>query len=383
MKKKQEPLKKGETYENGGYAQNGLGFDAGDPYFDHPALDPSLDAIKSAGSAFLGNKISSQAYFDWLYPNDKAKAKSLSQRSALISGAIGGLSALNTQYGEVQDYKRNQQYIAKHKAKDYYRVPFDRYSYNENLVNPYNQTAYGSGGQVKGMYQDGGSTYPEGFEPDDENTETYKDNETPNQQVVFDSTQGAYPEQSNDVEGTYEDSLPYDEDGAIDFSKITPTLGDAPLRMAIGRGDVSSVIDQIATHESGGNYSAVNTSGGEHALNATGKYQFVPKYWAGEIAKFQGTVGRTTEETMNAFKSSPVVQDAFMRHVVDKFYLPEVKNLLPLAKKYGIDQGGLIKMLHYRGTEDTRRRLQSGDFTVSRKEKTLYNNPDILQYIKG
>ena len=378
MRNKKPLPKKADLYEDGGlYAQNGMGFNARDPYFDNPPIDPALDLIKSAGSAYLGNRMSSQAYFDWLYPDDKEKAKKLSQRSAAISGAVGGVSAALTQYGESQDYKRNAKWIADRQADQYYRVPYDRYSYNENLSNPYNQTAYKKGGKIR-SWQEGGEVFDDEFEPDTEPV---------NEQVVFDSTQQGESNYSDfdtyDSYEGFEDPLPLSPDGDFDLSKMTPTLGNTPHRMNITGGDVSSTVAEIAQHESGGDYGIVNRSGGAAAINATGKYQFVPKYWHKEIAEFQGTTGKSQEETMEAFRTNPKVQDAFMNHVVNKYYLPEVKSLLPMAKQYGIDQGGLIKMLHYRGIEDTRRRLRTGDFTVSQKEKKLYNNPDILDYVRG
>lgn len=362
-------------------AQNGLGFDARDPYFDQPTIDPYTDVLKSAGSAYLGAGTQSKAWFDHLYPDDPERAKREAKRSSIAQGVVGGLSALSTQYGERQDYKRNAKWIADQKAKDYYHLPYDRYSYNENLSNPYNQTAYRQGGKTRGYYQDGG------MEPDTENTETWDDSEAPSEQVVFDST-GQGDGDGRDWEGmgdydTYEDPLPLTPDGEVDYSAFRPTLGNSPLRTNITSGDVASTVSAIGQHESGGDYGAVNTMGGKAALNATGKYQFVPKYWAPEIAKFQGTEGKTQAETMEAFRQNPRVQEAFMNHVVSTYYLPEVKNLLPYAKRYGIDQAGLIKMLHYRGISDTKRRLFSGDFSVSQKEKTLYGNPDILQYVRG
>lgn len=350
------------------YAQTGAGFDTGDPYFDQPAFDPYADLLKSAGAAYLGNSISSKAYFDYLYPDDKVMAKKKSKQSALLSGAIGGASALVTQYGERQDYKRNAKWLADQRADQYYRVPYDRYSYNENLNNPYNQTAYKHGGKVR--YQDGGEV----------------EMEAPDEQVVLDSTfddsQQGYQQDYPEYEA-YEDPLPLTPDGMYDLNSFVPTLGNSPHRMNISSGDVASTVQQIARHESGGDYGAVNTLGGKAALNATGKYQFVPKYWHQEIAKFQGTEGKTQAETMEAFRQNPGIQDAFMSHVVSKYYLPEVKNLLPLAKQYGLDQNALIKMLHYRGIEDTRDRLRTGNFEVSQWEKKTYNNPDILSYVRG
>lgn len=169
--------------------------------------------------------------------------------------------------------------------------------------------------------------------------------------------------------------------GSIDLSKVRPTLGNEPI--AVQKGTVTDVINQIASHESGGRYDVVNTSGGAHAINATGKYQFVPKYWYKQIAEFQGTTGKSMQETMDTFKRNPATQDAFMQHVTNNIYLPEVKRLLPLARTYGLGQNELIKMLHYRGIADTRKRLETGNFKVSAEEKARYNNPDILSYIKS
>ena len=351
-------------------AQNGLSV-FGDPsaYGTLP-IDPVLDITKSAGAAYLGNRISSKAYFDYLYPDDKKEADMRSQRSALISGAIGGVSAAVSQFGQRRDYQDYMDRIQRQKDSEYYRLPTDRYAFNEYLDNPYNQSAYKNGGKIR--YQDGGE-YTGETELEQPDVPT-----APREQVYFDSTS---PEPSGYYEP--EDDYPMTEDGELDFSSFKPTLGSTPLRFNIGNDDVEATISQIAQHESGGRYDVVNTSGGASAINATGKYQFVPKYWHKEIAQFQGTEGKSMEETMEAFKSNPQAQEGFMRHVVNKYYLPEVKGLLPLAKRYGIDQAGLIKMMHYRGIEDTKRRLSTGDFEVSKKEKQLYNNPDILSYVRG
>ena len=345
-------------------AQNGLSI-YGDPAALNP-IDNSLDVLKSAGSAYLGNKISSQAYFDAIMPNDPAEAKRRSNISAGISGAIGGASSILSMYNQRQDYQDNIRQIKNRQADQYYRLPVDRYAYNSFLTNPYGQTSYQDGGEV-GMY----------MEEDTQDTQGMPEAPaSPKQQVTFDSTfeesDQYYPE----------DDIPMNESG-VDMASFRPTLGNVPTRFVMESGDIESTIARIGQHESGGDYEVVNTSGGKAAINATGKYQFVPKYWHKEIAQYQGTEGKSMEETMSYFKNNPSIQEGFMRHVVNKYYLPEVKTLLPLAKQYGIDQEGLIKMLHYRGIEDTRNRLRTGNFEVSQKEKTLYNNPDILSYIRG
>lgn len=139
----------------------------------------------------------------------------------------------------------------------------------------------------------------------------------------------------------------------------------------------NDVISNIEALESGGNPEAINPT-----TNATGLFQFVPKYWAGQIKSFMGLPQTfTQEQVMEAFKKNEKVQRDFMNYVVNDIYMPEVEKLRPLAKKYGLDDNKVIKLLHYRGIADAKRRLQTGDFTVSEEEKAKYKNPDILTYL--
>lgn len=401
-KNKNNRLKK---YQNAGAIPGMSGFGASnqfgtfqDPYTYHGRFEPNLDVVKAAGAGFLGNRMSSKAYFDWLAGDDPSQAdldeaNMRSNRSALITGAATGLATLATQYGQQRDYNAYRQKIARQQADEYYRVPYDRYAYNDFLGNAYGATAYKNGGVVR--YEDGGGI-------EDEEAESAAPRR---EQVYFDST---VPETPNPGMGGYnnygeygeygeygpnddpffpnfgpEDDIPTDEAGIPDPSKFIPTFGGMPIRYATPTSSVESIIAQIGEHESRGRYDVVNTAGGDKAINATGKYQFVPKYWHKEIAQFQGTVGKSMEETMEVFRNNPKTQEEFMRHVVQKYYMPEMQTLLPLAKQYGIDQAGLIKMLHYRGIKDTRDRLRTGNFEVSESEKKLYNNPDILKYVRG
>jgi hypothetical protein len=141
--------------------------------------------------------------------------------------------------------------------------------------------------------------------------------------------------------------------------------------------DNGDIISWIKKHESGGNPDATNMIG------ATGYYQFTPM-WADKIAPFMGLPqGTSKDKVMEAFRKNPQAQDAFMKHVVDDIYKPEIEKLRPLANKYGFSDNEMIKLLHYRGIADTKKRLQTGDFEVSREEKEKYNNPDILKYVKS
>ena len=136
------------------------------------------------------------------------------------------------------------------------------------------------------------------------------------------------------------------------------------------------VIAGIGQSESGGDYSVINPTTG-----TTGKYQFHPKYWATQIGEFMGIDG-TNDEIMSEFKNSPKTQEAFMNHVVNNIYKPEIKKLKPYADKYGFTEDQMVRFLHYRGLADTKKRLVSGNFEVSQAEKEKYQNPNILDYIK-
>jgi hypothetical protein len=150
----------------------------------------------------------------------------------------------------------------------------------------------------------------------------------------------------------------------------------SPVSTSSGSGSMD-VIESIKKHESGGNPEATNMIG------ATGFYQFTP-VWASKISAFMGLPqGTSKDKVMEAFRKNPQAQDAFMKHVVDNIYKPKIEELRPLANKYGFNDNEMIKLLHYRGLNDTEKRLKTGNFEVSQEEKSKYNNPDILSYIKS
>ena len=153
----------------------------------------------------------------------------------------------------------------------------------------------------------------------------------------------------------------------------------SPISYSSGSSGSSSmnVIDSIKHHESRGNPEA------ENMIGASGYYQFTPE-WADKIAPFMGLPANTPKaKVMEAFRKNPKAQDDFMQYVVEKIYKPEIERQRPLINKYGFSDNEMIKLLHYRGVGDTRKRLRTGDFEVSQKEKDKYNNPDILTYIKS
>lgn len=141
----------------------------------------------------------------------------------------------------------------------------------------------------------------------------------------------------------------------------------------------NNVIDEIKYRESRGNYGVVND-----VSKTTGAYQFMPKYWADQIQDFMGIdPSASQDEVMEAFRTNPQAQDAFMAHVVENIYKPQLPKLRPYAKKYGLNDDQLIKLMHYRGIGDATKRLKTGDFAVSSEEKEIYKNPDIMEYLKG
>ena len=84
---------------------------------------------------------------------------------------------------------------------------------------------------------------------------------------------------------------------------------------------------------------------------------------------------------MDYFKNNPNIQEQFMNHVVEDIYKPEIQKLKPYIDRYGFNEEQMIRMLHYRGLSDTRKRLISGDFSLKPEEKIKYKNPEILDYI--
>lgn len=141
----------------------------------------------------------------------------------------------------------------------------------------------------------------------------------------------------------------------------------------------NNVIDEIKFRESRGKYGVVN-----EISQTTGAYQFMPKYWAEDIRKFMGIdPSASQKQVMEAFRTNPQAQDAFMAHVVDTKYKPQLPKLRPYAQKYGINDDQLIKLMHYRGIGDATKRLKTGNFAVSAEEKAKYKNPDIMEYLKG
>ena len=222
------------------------------------------------------------------------------------------------------------------------------------------------------MMQEGGEIDPQEPQPTPDTESLYSpDFQSPIQQEDF------APEESfkSGLESwIFQDEAPIpDKELAEKYSQSF-----APMSYSGGSSSSSgNVIDQIKRHESGGNPEAVNMIG------ATSYYQFTPQ-WADEIANFMGLPANTPKsQVMAAFAKNPQVQDQFMQHVVQNIYMPKIEQLRPLINKYGFSDDEMIKFLHYRGLNDTEKRLKTGDFEVSQEEKRKYKNPDILSYIKS
>lgn len=317
------------------------------------------------------------------------KAANMStQNRNIFSGFLTGVNVLesisNTYRGKM-DYNNELERQKKLQSDSYVNVPYDRYAYNSNFNNSYNQVAYQDGG----LTDEGWQNYEDVYGIDNENGENksiqFVDNAIDMQRKHIEDFNNETDIQNNQQE--YDELSRYSfyeneqikHDAAIDdwINTVMPNSFNTSNNLNIDR-----VLEEIKMRESGGDPYAVNKNGGEKATMATGLYQFVPKYWGEKIAKFQGTSNLSTAETMEYFKRNPDIQEQFMRHVVNNDYIPVVKELSPIANQYGLSQADLIKMLHYRGIKDTRERLQTGNFKISEKEKATYKNPDIMDYIK-
>jgi hypothetical protein len=173
------------------------------------------------------------------------------------------------------------------------------------------------------------------------------------------------------VSWIFEDEEEYYNPNPINEEYFAQSEVDSNL---VPQGDV---IANIGQNESGGDYSVINPTTG-----TTGKYQFHPKYWSSQIRDFMGLSTSTSrDQVMRAFQTSPDAQEKFMKHVVDNVYGPELPTMRSYGRKYGFTDDQLIKLMHYRGISDAKKRLLKGDFEVSAEEKSKYNNPDILEYL--
>lgn len=215
--------------------------------------------------------------------------------------------------------------------------------------------------------QDGGEIdedlYSENFNPGyDTSSDSF------NQLIEAEQTQMMQDQAfENDIEWILQDSINREESG------YTPTQGGQTYTPQT----FGNVIDKIGQQESGNNYAAWNDTS-----NTVGKYQFMEKYWADEIKNFMGLPAQLSQrQVMKAFQNSPKSQDAFMQHVVETKYKPVLPEMRQLGKQYGFTDDDLIRMLHYRGISDTRKRLKAGDFEVSQEESQKYKNPNVLSYL--
>ena len=195
--------------------------------------------------------------------------------------------------------------------------------------------------------------------------------------IVKDDLQIA--EQEDKIESQMESWLFDDED--YDYNEVNnnyfSNISQASQASSPSYPSILDVVSKIGQQESAGKYDAINPYSG-----AVGKYQFVPSHWAGQIKSFLGLPDSySKEQVMEVFKKNPQYQEDFMEYVTTSIYKPEAQKLMPLAQKYGMDEDKVVRMLHYRGIGDTRRRLKEGDFSVSQEEKSKYKNPDILTYL--
>lgn len=141
--------------------------------------------------------------------------------------------------------------------------------------------------------------------------------------------------------------------------------------------DTNAIIQKIGYNESRGNYGVVNDVSG-----TTGKYQFHPTYWGPQIRDYMNLPASTPISTvMEDFRTNPKVQEEFMSKVVEEVYKPQIPKLMGYASKYGFNQEQLIRLMHYRGIDGAKKRLMSGDFSISAQEKAKYKNPEILDYL--
>jgi len=322
-------------------------------YFMEMYQDKEQDRLQS-------NKMI-QGFYDNTVEDKKQKAKSLQQSgfSSLASGLVDGAKFFFQQGGLTEEEIRQDKMRDKKTRdnKELKNVQVNTNKPNFFLTNPNNPDDSGhSKSRDRFRQQEGGEIDTESL---------YSENFV----SPWQESSNDLPEESNAMENW----IFADDEPSKDYS-----INDAYFNTGYPDVKQTSVLEEIGMKESGGNYQAVNPRGG-----ASGKYQFMPTHWGDQIRSFMGLPSDMSKsEVMRNFRNSPEAQESFMQHVYQDIYLPEVEKLRPLAAKYNLTDDQIIKMLHYRGVGDTRKRLQTGNFEVSQEEKRKYNNPDILKYIK-
>lgn len=133
-------------------AQYGTGFNYYNPMRD---ADNFLNIPKAAFSSYLAGRSVETGFAERKYGGiaDKEERERMVNRDAnragLFSGALGAINATASIIGERNAWRREQERIAKLNAGNYYQMPYDEYSYNQESINPYNATAYKKGGLVR------------------------------------------------------------------------------------------------------------------------------------------------------------------------------------------------------------------------------------------
>lgn len=221
--------------------------------------------------------------------------------------------------------------------------------------------------------QDGGTI--KGEEQNFEPVDLY----SPNYVVPYDTSDNKFASMVKDEEQRilaedemYLAQLEEEEEAQNQDQGFSPSMSQPQ-----GEYSIEDTINRIGVQESGGNYEAWNKTS-----NTVGKYQFMEKYWADKIRPFMGLPSNVSDrQTMLAFQKSPTSQEGFMRHVVETYYLPHLPEMRQLGAQYGLNDDQLIRLMHYRGIGDAKKRLRSGNFEVSEKEKAVYKNPDVMEYL--
>lgn len=125
------------------------------------------------------------------------------------------------------------------------------------------------------------------------------------------------------------------------------TIGDIPLEnvSVINKayeqytGDINDFKERIYTVES-------KTSGGYDAYNkhtgATGKYQFLPKYFRNEVARLFGV-------SWSEFAKSPELQERLMNYHINTLLKPTAKELMNKFPNSGLNEAQLMALVHFKG----------------------------------
>lgn len=155
------------------------------------------------------------------------------------------------------------------------------------------------------------------------------------------------PSDTQEVAPTVEPVVPYtlSINGKVPLENIS-TINKAYEQYT---GDINDFKERIYAVESksNGGYAAYNPHTG-----ATGKYQFLPKYFKNEVTRLFGV-------SWSEFAKSPELQERLMNYHINTTLRPSAKELMNSFPNAGLSEAQLMALVHFKGKKGAAQELSN------------------------